>query len=197
MNSAPRMDMYIHTMENKVMDYINRHYDDCKKACIADCVNRGIPFSEDVYHNTLLKVNDIYQTYGLRDTTDNGILNYIWRSFRQNIIREKQYKCNQNAQFVDEMGGSSEDEQSKADMDMFNDFCVDYIYRRIENEPEITDDDYNIYRLKTIANLTYRQMQAKYDWSISQLKHSVTKVRRFIRQHINMKDIKQEYNEQY
>ena len=80
---------------------------------------------------------------------------------------------------------------------MFNDFAVDYIYHKIEGCPDITPDDYNIYRLKTIANLTYKQMQEKYGWPIHQLRQSVTKVRRFIRNNINKQDIKNKFYELY
>lgn len=202
--------MYIHTMENQqavmggnlrkteYMDFISEHYGNVEKCCKAHCVSTGKEWSYDILHDTILKVDDIHQRVGLKDTSYNGMLCYTFMAFKTNVLREKQYLSSKNERYCDEMETqTTEDEQSKADMDMFNDFAVDYIYRRIENEPDITPDDYNIYRLKTIANLTYKQMQEKYDWSISQLKHSVTKVRRFVRQNIRMKDIKKEYNEQY
>lgn len=192
---TPKKQKY--TDMNKVLDYIDRHYNDAKNACMAHCASTGKEWSEDVFHDTLLKVNDIYERHGLSDESDAGILNYIWMSFRTNIIREKQYKNNQGCMFTDAYGGTTEDEEARASVEMFNDFAVDYIYHKIEECQDITPDEYNIYRLKTIGNKTYAQMQQKYGWPIHQLRQSVTKVRRFIRQNINKQDIKNKFYELY
>lgn len=182
---------------NKALDYIDRNYDRIKKVCMAHCASTGKQWSEDVFHDTLLKVSDIYERHGLKDESDAGFLNYTFMSFRTNIIREKQYKSNQACQFMDAYGGTTEDEEARASVEMFNDFAIDYIYHKIEECQDITSDEYNIYRLKTIGNKTYAQMQQKYGWPIHQLRQSVTKVRRFIRQNINKQDIKNKFYELY
>lgn len=181
--------------KTEYMDFVRDNYDKIKKLCATHQTKRGEKFDEDTFHETLLKVDDIYQRKGLKDTSDNGFTNYTFMAFRTNIMREKQYRNNQCARFTDELGKTTEDEENVMLAEVMNYFAICYIFDKVENE--IDPESFNIYRLKTIGGQTYKTMSDKYGISQKKLKEAVTKVRRYIRNNISMKDIKREFHEQY
>lgn len=55
------------------------------------CTHKGLTFDEDVYHLTLLKMLEKERSEGLRDNSQAGIDNYLFRAFTTNTLREMQY----------------------------------------------------------------------------------------------------------
>lgn len=51
----------------------------------------GEELDEDIFHNTILKCSEVEK---LETMSESAILDYLYRAFRQNMMREKQYHRN-------------------------------------------------------------------------------------------------------
>ena len=58
------------------------------------CRFRGMSLDEDVFHLTLLRMIEREREVGLKDSTRQGIDNYLFVAYRINEIRERQYPRN-------------------------------------------------------------------------------------------------------
>lgn len=77
-------------MDDAFNRYISKHYDNIKQKCeIAYHRATGEAFDPDIFHDTLIKCADKIGTMN-----DVEIDNYIYISFRTNMMREKQYARN-------------------------------------------------------------------------------------------------------
>lgn len=120
--------------------------------------NRGMDWDEDIFHLTLLRV---LERGTLKDMTDQGILNYIFMSFRTNMLRERQYPYNARRVIIDELPDLPDIDNSDDDheAEFKSDFKAHVIMRMIELA--FSQDHYNAFRLKTFSDLTYKELQAK------------------------------------
>ena len=81
--------------QRKFLNYINDNYTKLKHKYARYCKENNIQWDEDTFSDTILKCYDaIKKKGGLDDCTDQGIENYFFKSFKMNIMREKQYARN-------------------------------------------------------------------------------------------------------
>ena len=159
------------TDAKKFISYINDHYDLLKNRYRRFCSEKHYDWDDDIFGDTIVKCYDaIERKGGLNDHTDQGIEDYFFRSFKQNLQREKQYcrvaKRDYNVT-TDEVNQLYEDKYNrdndssliKLKNDLYIDFATLYIMQRVEQE--FDGEHFLLFRLKTLCNLTYRQLQDK------------------------------------
>ena len=159
------------TDATKFINYINDHYDLLKNRYRRFCSEKHYDWDDDIFGDTIVKCYDaIERKGGLNDHTDQGIEDYFFRSFKQNLQREKQYcrvaKRDYNVT-TDEVNQLYEDKYNrdndssliKLKNDLYIDFATLYIMQRVEQE--FDSEHFLLFRLKTLCNLTYRQLQDK------------------------------------
>lgn len=159
------------TDATKFINYINDHYDLLKNRYRRFCSEKHYDWDDDIFGDTIVKCYDaIERKGGLNDHTDQGIEDYFFRSFKQNLQREKQYcrvaKRDYNVT-TDEVNQLYEDKYNrdndssliKLKNDLYIDFATLYIMQRVEQE--FDGEHFLLFRLKTLCNLTYRQLQDK------------------------------------
>ena len=75
-----------------VDEYIEQAYDRMKAHLKRFADGRGLLWSEDIFHDTLLKMRQIEQRKGkMDDDTEKGFDNYLFMAYRTNALRELQY----------------------------------------------------------------------------------------------------------
>ena len=116
-------------------------------------------FDEDVFHLTLLKV---LEKDRLHDMSDQGILNYIFKSFRTNSLREMQYPYVARRVITDnppDLSDSDADTEERLEQDALNDYVATVILLAVELA---FSPDHNLaFKLKVMSQLTYRDLEAK------------------------------------
>ena len=87
-----------------VDDYIDEAYDRMKQHLQRFCEGRGLIWSEDIYHDTILKMRDIEQRQGgMKDSPVKGLDNYLFMAYRTNALRELQYPRVSRTTYTDQL----------------------------------------------------------------------------------------------
>lgn len=120
--------------------WIEKNYDATKHKLIAYCVPKKISFDEDVFQETLVKTVEKINREGMLKANDIGFENYIFKAFKRNIAREKQYARNSKRdENIKDIGDAYENylektcAMDKIKQDAFIDFAVLYCLRKAEN----------------------------------------------------------------
>ena len=191
--------------KDKFMHYINDHYNHLKYKYINFCREKGYQWDEDIFQDTILKCHDAIEKKGkLNDTTDYGIESYFFISFKLNLKREGQYARNQkrdrnidsdsiNELYEDYYNKNNSSSAQKVYKDLFQDFSVLYIMTIVEDN--FDQEHFYLFKLKTLANLTYKQLQDK--TKIKASRQKVINVKNFLKENVKKEDIKSAFNAMY
>ena len=180
------------------LNYINNNYILLKNKYRRFCLEKQYDWDEDVFSDTILNCyNAITKKGQLNDTSNQGIENYFFRSFKQNIQREKQYcrvskrdlninSDNINAVYEDWFNKSNDSAINKIKSDLYKDFAVLYIMHRVEDE--FDQEHFRLFNLKTmIPNMTYKKLQEK--THCTSCRQKVVNVKNWVKQNISKKEI--------
>ena len=191
--------------KDKFMHYINDHYNHLKYKYINFCREKGYQWDEDIFSDTILKCYEAINKKGkLEDTTDQGIQNYFFISFKLNLKREGQYARNQkrdrniDSDSINELYESWYNDNNVSAMekiksDLFKDFSILYIMTLVEDH--FDQEHFYLFKLKTLGNLTYKQLQDK--TKIKASRQKVINVKNFLKENVKKDDIKSAFNLMY
>lgn len=179
---------------DEVNDFISRQYYACRDRSIGYCRNKGYEWIEDVFHDTLVKMQEIHQRNGLDDTSDKGLMNYFFRAFTTNLARYWKYPDNYRLERLPERYNIPVEHHENAEC--FSDWAVAGLARAVEMSPDITDREFNFWRLKSLTRMTYAQMSRKYGVGARELRRINRKVKDWIRENYSLDALKQQYNDE-
>lgn len=184
--------------QNTFIKYINDNYQLLKNKYRKFCSEKHYDWDEDVFSDTILKCYDAIQRKGkLEDTTAQGIENYFFRSFKQNIQREKQYcrvskrdlnitSDNINNIYEDWYNKFNDSSINKIKSDLYKDFSVLYIMHKVEEE--FDGEHFYLFKLKSLMpDMTYKKLQAK--THCTSCRQKVVDVKNWVKQNISKKEI--------
>lgn len=193
------------TDATKFINYINDHYDLLKNRYRRFCSEKHYDWDDDIFGDTIVKCYDaIERKGGLNDHTDQGIEDYFFRSFKQNLQREKQYcrvaKRDYNVT-TDEVNQLYEDKYNrdndssliKLKNDLYIDFATLYIMQRVEQE--FDGEHFLLFRLKTLCNLTYRQLQDK--TRLRGVRQKFLTVKNWVKSNVSKQEVNDAFNRMY
>lgn len=191
--------------KDKFINYINDHFNHLKYKYINFCREKGYVWDEDIFQDTILKCYEAIDKKGkLNDTTDYGIESYFFISFKLNLKREGQYARNQkrdlnvssddiNELYEDYYNKNNSSSAQKVYKDLFQDFSVLYIMTVVEDN--FDQEHFYLFRLKTLGNLTYKQLQDKTHIKASRQK--VINVKNWLKENVTKDDIKKAFGTMY
>lgn len=192
--------------QNTFIKYINDNYQLLKNKYRKFCSEKHYDWDEDVFSDTILKCYDAIQRKGkLEDTTAQGIENYFFRSFKQNIQREKQYcrvskrdlnitSDNINNIYEDWYNKFNDSSINKIKSDLYKDFSVLYIMHKVEEE--FDGEHFYLFKLKSLMpDMTYKKLQAK--THCTSCRQKVVNVKNYIKEHITKEEINKAFNKMY
>jgi len=184
--------------QNTFIKYINDNYQLLKNKYRKFCSEKHYDWDEDVFSDTILKCHDAIKRKGkLEDTTAQGIENYFFRSFKQNIQREKQYcrvskrdlnitSDNINNIYEDWYNKFNDSSINKIKSDLYKDFSVLYIMHKVEEE--FDGEHFYLFKLKSLMpDMTYKKLQAK--THCTSCRQKVVDVKNWVKQNISKKEI--------
>lgn len=191
--------------QDKFMHYINDNYNYLKYKYINFCKEHNYVFDEDIFSDTILKCYEAINKKGkLEDTTDQGIQNYFFISFKMNLKREGQYARNQkrdrnvdsdsiNDLYESWYNDNNVSAMEKIKSDLFKDFSILYIMTVVEDN--FDTEHFYLFKLKTLANLTYKQLQDK--TKIKASRQKVINVKNWLKDNVTKDMIKSAFNAMY
>lgn len=193
------------TDATKFINYINDHYDLLKNRYRRFCSEKHYDWDDDIFGDTIVKCYDaIERKGGLNDHTDQGIEDYFFRSFKQNLQREKQYcrvaKRDYNVTsdevsqlYEDKYNRDNDSSLIKLKNDLYIDFATLYIMQRVEQE--FDGEHFLLFRLKTLCNLTYRQLQDK--TRLRGVRQKFLTVKNWVKSNVTKQEVNDAFNRMY
>lgn len=190
--------------EKVFIDYINDHYCELKNKYWKFCQEKQYTWDEDIFSDTILKCYDTIAKKGLKDKTAYGIESYFFKSFKNNTLLEPIYSRNKkrdyniNSDNINDIyenwyNENLDDARVKIVNDLWKDFATLYIMTRVEEH--FDNEHFYLFRIKTLGNLTFKQLA-----EISKIKASRLKcieVMRWIKENITKEEIKKVFYELY
>lgn len=178
------------------MQVIASHYEEYRGKMKKLCANGSIEFDDDVFADTLLKCHDrIQKQKGLKDRTEQGCLNYFFRSFVVNIRREAMYAYRQKTSLTDEMGrydfNETESPDGKIRKDLKEDFSIYYIMTKAQ--ANVDDEAFHLFNLKFLGNYTYKELQRH--TKAKGIRQKVASVKKWIKENITKEEVDAAFDE--
>lgn len=76
----------------KFNEVMANHYQEYLRKMKQWCFQNSTTWSEDIFQDTYYKCADLVSRKGLKDSSEQGILNYFFQAFKRNIYQEHQQK---------------------------------------------------------------------------------------------------------
>ena len=187
------------------INYISGHYNQLYYKYRQFCKEKYYQWDEDIFQDTIVNCYSAITKKGkLQDTSNQGIENYFFKSFKMNLMREKQYARNQKrdlnveADDVDVMyeewtNNNKEDARTKIVSDMWKDFSCLYIMMLVEEQ--FDDEHFYLFRLKHLCNMTYKQLTDK--TGIKGVRQKILDVKQWLKDNLTKEDINKAFQLAY
>lgn len=189
---------------DKYLEWLGESYEAQKAKLQAFCLSSGLTWDEDVFSDTTIKVYDKILKSGMDDPTPSGFDKYLFKSFKTNIIRERQYA--RNARNDDNYEGEVDDayeewynrentsEEEKLKKDLWIDYATLYLINKVE---EAFDDEHSyLFRLKSfLPKMTYKKLRK--DTELKNVRQKVVDVRNWLKDNVTKDEIKKAFNDKY
>lgn len=189
----------------RYLEWFSLNYKTLKNKYRRFCKEKDYDWNEDIFSDTYLKIYESISKKGLIDTSNQGFDNYTFRSFKQNLQREKQYcrvskrDMNYNSDNINDIyeiwyNENNSPARVKLLNDLYKDFATLYILTKVEDN--FDSEHFLLFRLKyLIPNMTYKKLQEK--TQAKKCRQKVIEVRDWVRQNISKDDIKKVFNKMY
>lgn len=189
---------------DKWMEVISIKYKEIKEGFIMECRKTMTDFDEDIFHSTILNCYNTIKLKGLTDLTEQGMKNYLFRSFKMNTKREALYMRNarrdNNISGVDAMsvyernGLEDETTEEKVRKQLLDDYSVVYVLNMVENNFDIIS--FYCFRLKwLIPKMTYQRLREI--TKVKDCKKRCIDIMKWLKENVNKEDILTEFEKEY
>ncbi len=188
------------------INYINDHYQTLKNKYRRFCIEKQYDWDEDIFSDTILSCYTAIEKKGsLNDKTNQGIENYFFRSFKQNLQREKQYcrvskrDMNYNSDNINDVyeewyNENNSPAKTKLLNDLWKDFATLYILTKVEDNFDA--EHFRLFRLKyLVPSMTYKKLQEK--TQAKKCRQKVVDVKNWIRDNVSKQEIKKVFTLMY
>lgn len=189
---------------DKWMEVISIRYNEIKEGFTMECRKTMTDFDEDIFHSTIINCYNTIKLKGLTDLTEQGMKNYLFRSFKMNIKREALYMRNarrdnnisdSDAMSVYERNGMDEETtEDKIRKQVLNDYSVVYILNRVEENFDTIS--FYCFRLKWLMpKMTYQKLREI--TKVKDCKKRCIDVMKWLKENVNKEDILTEFEKEY
>lgn len=195
-------------MEDEVVKkydaYFAKNYEQIHSSMEAFANSKLDRFDEDIFHDTYLKVREKLEKDGIEDTSDLGLLNYFFKAFKQNTLREKDYARNRRND--DNVGQEqltalyeewSEKQAISTKEKLLKDLKVDFMALRMAEmvEENFDAEHFYLWRIKTFMDLTYKDLAKR--TRIPSARNKVLEVQEFLRNNVKKEDLEKEFQNRF
>lgn len=190
--------------QDTFINHIAQNYEPLKCKFREFCRLNNLDWDYDIFQDTIVKCHEIIGRKGLANKTPYGIESYFFMSFRNNIKREKQYArntkrdLNVDTDSIDELyeewyNNTMQSARDKIFGDLFKDYATLYIMLQVEKN--FDQEYFYLFRLKTLGNLTYKQIREK--TNLKAIRKKILEVTSWVKTNVTKDEIKNKFNEQF
>lgn len=186
----------------RFINYINDHYKEIYNSFLAFCNNKNYKFDDDIFQDTILKCYNLITKQGyMKDTSEQGMKNYFFMAFKQNLQRETQYARNQkrdgnivNLNAANERFQNSKlTQKEKLLNDLRKDFFTLYLLRKVEEH--FDGEHFYLFRLKTFTSMTYAKLAEH--TGVKGVRQKVVDVKNYLKNNVSKEEIEKAFEEEY
>lgn len=185
----------------KFLDWVGNNYDFLIQHFKAYYANKRQKFDVDVFSNTYLKLYEVICKNGIKDSTEKGMLDYLFMAVRNNVIRESQYIRNKNRSEIGEeetlehvydvwFNENNDIADVKVINDLYKDFAALYLAKAVEKQ--FDDVSFFLWRIKHFSRkMTYKQLA-----EITEIKNArtyVNTVNQWLKENVSKQEIKEAF----
>lgn len=193
------------TDQDLFINYISQHYDELKAKYKAFCGLNNYSWDEDIFSDTIVKCYDAIAKKGhLNDTTAQGIENFFFKSFSINTKREQMYarvakrdfnvtSDNINTIYEEWFNTHKISSEKKVYNDLWTDFSTLYIMTLVEDQ--FPAEDFYLFRLKTLCNMTYKELQEQ--TNEKRIRQRIVTIKNWLKENIKKEDVKEIFHQFY
>lgn len=186
------------------LNHINNHYLELKNKYFKFCQEKQYTWDEDIFSDTIIKCYESIVKRGIKDKSAYGIESYFFKAFKNNIMNERRYSRNKkrdnnitsdniNEVYEEYYNRTQNPAMTKIISDLYSDFSILYIMSKVEDQFDA--ESFYLFRVKTLCNLTFRQLAEK--TKIKASRRKVIEVMRWVKQNITKEEIKKVFYAMY
>ncbi len=177
----------------KWMNFVGTRYNEYRKKFLKMVKEKEMPYIniEDTLNDTIIACYYSIGRNGLKDQTEQGMLNYLFRAFKTNLNIISKYEKTRDTNISEEDVSSryeNDDEPTykKTKEQIYADYQIVYIMDMVEQHFDTIS--FHCFRLKTMVNkMTYKKL--KDITNINDCKKRVVAVNKWVKDNITRKDI--------
>ena len=191
MDNKERADQFLKDISPKLKEYEYKWRTYFKEISLS--------FDIDVLNETVIKCYDTISRLGLKEGQKES-LNYLFKAFKMNSIRELQYARNKNREEVEDVGLLHEqfmNSQKSADYKIVYDLWTEFQFNYITRQVELYFDKsaFYLFKLKYILQLEddkIRKKSRNQNW-----KKDLKDIVKWLKANVKKEDIIREFNQKY
>lgn len=168
------------------------------------CIENHYEWDEDIFSDTYLRIYEKILRNGLKDNSETGFNNYTFKSFKQNLQREKQYCRNSkrdanidseslHSLYEEYYNSHNNSSQQKLKNDLYIDFATLYIMHKVD---ENFDYEHSyLFRTKHLCNLTYKELAQMSN--IKGVRQKVLTVKNWVKDNVTKDELQEAFQRIY
>lgn len=129
-------------------------------------------FDEDIYNDTIIKV---YESILKGADTEGDLVGYWFKSFKNNLNRNKDYSHKKNKDDIDVMDVLKEKEYEENNINLYYSTISD-ILLKVKNQ--FNRKTFEVFRMYLLCNMSYEKLNEL--TGLSDCKERISKVRRWL-----------------
>ena len=188
---------------DKWMEVISLRYNEIKEGFRMECRKSMTDFDEDIFHSTIINCYNTVKLKGLTDLTEQGMKNYLFKSFKMNLKRDALYMRNvkrdsnitvSDAMSIYERNGLYEETtEEKIKNQLLNDYSVVYILNQVEANFDTIS--FYCFRLKwLIPKMTYQKLREI--TKVKDCKKRCIDIMKWLKENVNRGEIMTEFEKE-
>lgn len=194
------------TDQEKFISYIGAHYDSIKGKLKMLCRKNGQPFSEDSYHDVILKCHKAIKKKGkLKDSSPTGMEGYLIRAYMNHEVDIKRVAnvakrdLNYNSDNITELhekwyNDNHSDAKEKIKQDMYKDFSCLYLLSKVEDN--FDQEHFYLFRVKELVpGMTYKKLSES--TNLKGVRQKVVEVKKWLQENVTKEDITNAFYKMY
>lgn len=187
------------------LDYVGKNYDQIQGKIKIICGRNKQPYNQDFLQDSIIRCHNAIKKRGyMKDKTPYGIESYLIRAYFTNVMEDKRAAYNKkrdrnyDSENINELYETYYNENNtsaieKIKHDFENDFSVLYIMTQVEEH--FSPEDFYLFRLKTLCNMTYKQVAEK--TNLKGVRTRILEVKKWLKENITKDEVKDKFYEIY
>lgn len=157
----------------------------------------GLAFDIDILNDTILKCYDTIARLGCKDGQKES-MNYLFKAFKQNSIRELQYARNKYREIVDDVEALGDQFESRqTDYKIAKDLWIEFQFNYLLREVELMFDkkDFYLFKLKFVLQLPDEEIAKK--TKNTNWKKDLKEITKYLKTNVKKQDIEADFAVKY